>query len=676
MACEGHFESRSMPKRITNEDNNPRVILLLDLDCFYAQAVCVRLGWDAATTALALLQWNSVLAVTYPARQLYAIKRGDSWEAVRRKSQNRCHAVHVPVLTTKTETTKDEQSEPGKEAGEAGATTTLQQDYDRWFNLSPEQQTAARQAELGVRRYSTEGKACIECFRIASAVIFAKVHAFLQEQMPADTVVLERASIDEFFLDVTAGVDFLEEHATDTDEVLVTKEAVQNTVVIGKDASSNCSASSFPDPGQNEDQDMDAAETRRWQRGCWIAHQIRTAVHETLGFTMSAGIGPNKTIAKLAASYGKPAGQAICYPQQIEGLLQRTEIRSCRNLGGKLGASLQKLLPPEAPTTVGSIARYLSLPVLRQAFPPRDAPGIAEWIHQMARGVDSEAVQAKTEQAAVLVKSITAFKSLNFIVPTSSDNDDSSSNKRQPSAGEGHTLAQASRWIQLLAQEVVTRVERDAHRHHRYPRVCTIQYTPTATTTASSNNRRNSSKSVRVPFPAERLSTAQKVEQLVTAVPRAIAGKESDEVRLNGVGLCAIDFEARGRGSQSIDSFFTSSSTSGTASGGDARTAAAAATAAAPNNVHGTTITAQSPTQSNSSHKRPRVSSSSKKPAVVVDADLELAKKLQAQYDRENRVWEVLDKTKKKKKQKSGGDAGKSAAVKSHRIDTFFQKKT
>ena len=308
---------------------------------------------------------------------------------------------------------------------------------------------------------------------------------------------------------------------------------------------------------------------------------------------MSAGIGPNKTIAKLAASYGKPAGQAICYPPQIEGLLQRTEIRSCRNLGGKLGASLQKLLPPEAPTTVGSIARYLSLPVLRQAFPPRDAPGTAEWIHQMARGVDSEAVQAKTEQAAVLVKSITAFKSLNFIVPTSSDNDDSgNNNKRQPSAGEGHTLAQASRWIQLLAQEVVTRVERDAHRHHRYPRVCTIQYTPTATTASSNGNRRNSSKSVRVPFPAERRSTAQKVEQLVAAVPRAIAGKETGEVRLNGVGLCAIDFEARGRGSQAIDSFFTSTSGSSTASsGGDARTAAAAADA--PNNVPGTTTTSR-----------------------------------------------------------------------------------
>jgi nucleotidyltransferase/DNA polymerase involved in DNA repair len=77
-------------------------VVLLDLDCFYAQAMCIRLGYDAATTPLALFQWNSVLAVTYIARTQYGIKRGDSWDAVRSKSSGECLCVHVPILTTTT----------------------------------------------------------------------------------------------------------------------------------------------------------------------------------------------------------------------------------------------------------------------------------------------------------------------------------------------------------------------------------------------------------------------------------------------------------------------------------------------------------------------------------------------------------------------------------------------
>jgi hypothetical protein len=57
------------------------IILLLDLDCFCAQCKQVWLGLDL-NMLLALLQWNSVLALTYLACELYGIKIGDSWDAM------------------------------------------------------------------------------------------------------------------------------------------------------------------------------------------------------------------------------------------------------------------------------------------------------------------------------------------------------------------------------------------------------------------------------------------------------------------------------------------------------------------------------------------------------------------------------------------------------------------
>ena len=105
-----------------------RVILLLDLDCFYAQCECVRLGFDVTTTPLALLQFNSSLAVTYPARTLFPqpILRGDGWEVVREKSDGKCYAVHVPLLPV-------HQDQDTTTVAAAIQTESLQEEYDSLY---------------------------------------------------------------------------------------------------------------------------------------------------------------------------------------------------------------------------------------------------------------------------------------------------------------------------------------------------------------------------------------------------------------------------------------------------------------------------------------------------------------------------------------------------------------
>eukprot|EP00537_Pseudo-nitzschia_pungens_P014996 CAMPEP_0172399152 /NCGR_PEP_ID=MMETSP1061-20121228/39551_1 /TAXON_ID=37318 /ORGANISM="Pseudo-nitzschia pungens, Strain cf. pungens" /LENGTH=107 /DNA_ID=CAMNT_0013131937 /DNA_START=10 /DNA_END=329 /DNA_ORIENTATION=- len=79
-----HPQSNQHQHQHQHQHHN-RCVLLFDMDCFYAQCERVRLGLPL-DVKLCLFQWNSVLAVTYPARE-HGIKRGDSWDDVAAKTK-------------------------------------------------------------------------------------------------------------------------------------------------------------------------------------------------------------------------------------------------------------------------------------------------------------------------------------------------------------------------------------------------------------------------------------------------------------------------------------------------------------------------------------------------------------------------------------------------------------
>jgi nucleotidyltransferase/DNA polymerase involved in DNA repair len=527
-------------RRLQNRRRS-RVILLLDLDCFYAQCECVRLGYDVIKTPLALLQWNSVLAVTYPAREIFGVKRGDSWDEIQKKVRkandervntyndnpeiSHCHTVQVPILTTASsneQATKLEASNsPDSTCYDNDSTTncissTIENEYEQIFCLSQSEQEITRRAEMGLRRYSNEGKASIERYRVASRRIFDTVLEWIDENYGSDKIELERASVDEFFLDVT-------EACTDSDFTVVDHalyEAMRHTKVIGQDEIN------IP-TGWGAGNDGSDADINAMNIGCHIAYSIRTRIFERLGFTLSAGISCNKTLAKLSTTYGKPNGQAVTFTNAIEYLLNDTQIRKCRNLGGKLGKTVLAALPPNAPTTVGSVAKYLSLPDLQKLFPNTD--GTARWVYDIARGIDQEEVLSKNESA--IPKSITCFKALPF-------------------QAQGHSLLEASSWIRILANELVSRVEKDSIRHKRYPRTCNVQYA------SISMGRRN--KSVRMHFPPQQLLSCDcKIEVLTERVPKLIHTKEGNDFKLSRIGLCAVDFVAQVTTANAIASYFS-----------------------------------------------------------------------------------------------------------------------
>ncbi|KAK1741494.1 DNA polymerase eta [Skeletonema marinoi] len=582
-----------------------RIILLLDMDCFYAQCETVRLGLPQSLP-LCLLQWNSVLAVNYPARDQFDIKRMDSLQVVREKSLRKvnadsrsgdksndgagegCVCIHLPVMKVN-DTTHQNINNNNDATLDTDNNNNEQQDddlgntisaYNTEFNQPQHIQHKMYLAERNVMRSPSEGKANLDRYRLASARIFGLIDDTLCELLATTCssvednggggekrsgYVLERASIDELFIDVTEFCyDVLErermkmknkkeeeccEEKSNDDEISIrcsqsndddgTEETADNDdikQIKREDFQRNCIVDSITSLKQsvvchqnrippsyiqqhdtnNNDEDDDAKALRI---GCHIAHTIRRIVFQTLGFTLSSGISTSKLVAKLAASYGKPNGQAVVFPEAITYVMDETEIRKARMLGGKLGKKVQSLLPPELSTdkkkaTLGCVARLLTLDDLVSGLGEENG----RWVFDACRGIEHEEVKSTLK---VLPKSITAFKSFPKV-----------------------SYPELEKWTALLARDVMKRVQLDNARNSRIPRAVTVGYTmkPGGSWIG---------KTFRLPFPTDR-EFDSRVQRLVDNTRKILT--ERGEKSFIRIGFSAIDFVVRPKAG--IDSFF------------------------------------------------------------------------------------------------------------------------
>src|SRR5216110_3814052 len=72
-----------------------------------------------------------------------------------------------------------------------------------------------------------------------------------------------------------------------------------------------------------------------------LAHEIRSAIFRQTKLTSSAGIGPNKLIAKIASEINKPNGQFEVRPEQVPGFMQKLPVRKIWGIGEKTERKLE-----------------------------------------------------------------------------------------------------------------------------------------------------------------------------------------------------------------------------------------------------------------------------------------------------------------------------------------------
>lgn len=122
-----------------------------------------------------------------------------------------------------------------------------------------------------------------------------------------------------------------------------------------------------------------------------VAGAIRAAIRAETGLTASAGIAPNKFLAKIASDWRKPDGQFVIPPRRVEAFLTPLPV-------GKLsgvGKVMRRKLTDIGVTTVGDL-RTIPAAELEQRF--------GRWgvrLHALARGRDDSPVQAHRERLQV-----------------------------------------------------------------------------------------------------------------------------------------------------------------------------------------------------------------------------------------------------------------------------------
>ena len=74
-----------------------------------------------------------------------------------------------------------------------------------------------------------------------------------------------------------------------------------------------------------------------------LAQEIRSAIFRTTKLTSSAGIGPNKLIAKIASKINKPNGQFEVQPERIAAFMAELPVRKIWGIGEKSEHKLEQL---------------------------------------------------------------------------------------------------------------------------------------------------------------------------------------------------------------------------------------------------------------------------------------------------------------------------------------------
>jgi DNA polymerase-4 len=121
-----------------------------------------------------------------------------------------------------------------------------------------------------------------------------------------------------------------------------------------------------------------------------VARTIREQIHQELNLTASAGVAPNKFLAKLASDWRKPDGLFVIQPDDVDTFLLPLPVRRLPGVGKVTGEKLEKL----GVQTVEDL-RELDSSILGEHF---GRNGLR--LHDLARGIDdSEVVPDRPTQS-------------------------------------------------------------------------------------------------------------------------------------------------------------------------------------------------------------------------------------------------------------------------------------
>ncbi|XP_046495277.1 DNA polymerase eta [Equus quagga] len=279
----------------------------------------------------------------------------------------------------------------------------------------------------------SRGKADLTKYREASVEVMEVMSRF---------AMIERASIDEAFVDLTSAV---RERLQKLQGQPISADLLPSTYIEGLPQGSTTAE------GTDEKEEMRKQGLFQWLDslqtdnttspdlqltvGAVIVEEMRAAIERQTGLQCSAGISHNKVLAKLACGLNKPNHQTLISHGSVPQLFSQMPISKIRNLGGKLGASVIGILGIEY---MGELTQFTESQ-LQSHFGEKNG----SWLYAMCRGIEHDPVKPRQ-----ILKSIGCCK--NF-----------------PAKVALTTQEQVQWWLLQLAQELEERLIKDRNENDR-----------------------------------------------------------------------------------------------------------------------------------------------------------------------------------------------------------------
>jgi DNA polymerase-4 len=114
-----------------------------------------------------------------------------------------------------------------------------------------------------------------------------------------------------------------------------------------------------------------------------VAQRLKTVIRETTGLTASAGVAPNKFLAKIASAWKKPDGLTVISPDRVEQFLQKLPVDALWGVGPVTAARLRER----------GIERLVDVRTADPAMLRGAVGSLSDWLRQLANGIDDRAVE-------------------------------------------------------------------------------------------------------------------------------------------------------------------------------------------------------------------------------------------------------------------------------------------
>jgi len=113
-----------------------------------------------------------------------------------------------------------------------------------------------------------------------------------------------------------------------------------------------------------------------------VAKRLKERIRTDTGLTASAGVAPNKFLAKIASGWKKPDGLTVISPDRVEPFLQRLPVDALWGVGP---VTAQKL-------RARGIERLVDVRTIDAGDLHATVGALANWLRQLAHGIDDRPV--------------------------------------------------------------------------------------------------------------------------------------------------------------------------------------------------------------------------------------------------------------------------------------------